>query len=543
MATIYLSGNVGAAQALNYTVNVPVSSAGLSDYRLDGLRVLAWMSTNAYGTTYGVRVRLLNSGGEILGETIRYDIKFNSSNYTGATWDFVFSTGIDVNAIASVEFFGLNDASKIFVKSTQNVEIVYTPITSATTPTSATVAPALCETDPTLTSSGASGGSANAITAYEIQYAQSTDGTTWGGWAALKTVSSTSGSLSTTVTLPTQRGYHRKYRLRTRGAAGASYYSPWKETNSIKRNSLPTAPTAFTASPGIYVSGPIALDYSGASDPDGNLSTHNVQYAIKTGVGEYGAWADLSNGVTSNTPTLAPGQSIKYRVRAVDALGAVSDWLESNSCVKNTAPATPTINYPQAGKTTHNSRPRALVTIGADPEGHLQQIVADGYTPSRSSGLTAGSKVVLRRTANAGEGTVAISVKSADEYGEQSSATTRNTTYQAPAYTDAILEAGVTKIKAAHINELRTNINNVRQYYGLSNYAWAETITAGVTKSRGWMDHVTEMHAAVNEVISIVNGWDTQSITNRIPVPMWLTLGSKPSADVVTQLRSVVEAL
>ncbi len=540
MATRYFTGDAGEALGLNYTRTVSLyGGSALYDVRVDSIIAYAFMSTNAYTHTYQVRARLLNSSGVTLAEVTRYDIKFNSSNYTGATWEFNFGTWFDQNAIASISFFGLNEASKIFVKGAQSVAVNYTPITNCTAPTSATVAPSLCESDPTLSASGAAGGSANAITGYEIQYAEY-DGTSYGAWTALKTVSTTGTSLSTTVTLPSVRGYSRKYRLRTLGAAGSSYYSGWKETYAVKRNSLPTAPTSFTASPEVYVSGAIALTYSGATDPDGNLSTHNVQFATKSGVGAWGAWSNLTNGITTHTPTLSPGQSIKYRVRAVDALGAVSDWIESNACVKNTAPAAPTVNYPKSSKTIHNSRPRLLVTLGADPEGHTQRLVAGGFTPSRADGLSAGAKIVLRRTNSAGSGTVSYSVKSADQYNEESAAATGSLTYSAPNYTDANLTAGTTRIKAAHMNELRTMVNTVRAYYGLAAVVWAETITAGVTKSRGWKTHVIELQQAINDVVVLVNGWDAVSTVNRIPAMNWVELTEKPNADVMNQLRQVI---
>jgi len=541
MATRHFTGDAGDAQGLNYTRTVSLSGgSALSDIRTDSVIAYAFMSTNAYTHTYQVRARLLDYYGRTLAEVTRTDIKFNSSNYTGATWEFNFGTAFNQNDIASISFFGLNEASKIFVKGYQRVDVNYTPITVCSAPTAASVTPSLCENSPTLSASGAAGGSANAITGYEIQYAESANGTTYGAWTALKTVWTTGTSLSTTVTLPSVRAYSRKYRLRTLGTAGSSYYSGWKETNAIKRNSLPSAPTVFTAAPEVYVSGAIALTYSGATDPDENLSTHNIQFATKSGVGAWSAWVNLTNGITAHTPTLSPGQSIKYRVRAVDALGAVSDWLESNSCVKNTAPAAPTVNYPQTGQAIYNSRPRLLVTLGADPEGHTQRLVASGFTPSRADGLTAGAKIVLRRTNAAGAGAVSYSIKSADQYNEESTAKTGSLTYTAPSFTDATIQGGTTRIKAAHVNELRTMVNTIRQYYGLSTVVWAETITAGVTKSRGWKAHVIELQQAINDVVTLVNGWDTESTVNRIPAMNWVELTEKPSAEVMNQLRQVI---
>ena len=541
MATTMYSGDAGAAQALDYTRIIALSGGSpISGSRIDSVVAAALMSTNAYSNTYQVRVRLLDSGGATLAEVTRTDIKFTSSNYGGAIWQFDFGTSVDVNSIASISFFGLNEASKIFVKNTpQTVTIGYTVYTNCSAPSSASVSPTLAETAPTLTWSGAGAGAANSITGYEIQYAESADNSIWGDWTALKTVTTAATSGSTTVDLPATRGYYRKYRIRTQGGAGSSYYSAWKETNGIRYNRLPSAPTSFVASPDVYVSGYISLVYSGASDPDGNPLSHNVQYAMSADGVAWGAWASLANNATTHTPTLGDNAYIKYQARAVDSAGGVSDYLESNVCGKNTAPGDLTINYPQTDKTIHNSRPRFLVTLGSDPEAHMQVITADGYTASRASNLEAGAKVILRRTDGATDGTVSISAKAADVHGLESSAVTRSTTYTAPNYTDT-MEKGTTRIKAAHMTELRTMVNTIRQYYGLSAVAWAETITAGVTKSREWKAHVVELQQAISDIVTLVNGWDAVSTVNQIAAFTWISPGVKPSAAVMNQIRQVI---
>jgi len=293
------------------------------------------------------------------------------------------------------------------------------------------------------------------------------------------------------------------------------------------------------ASPDVYVSGYISLVYSGASDPDGNPLSHNVQYAMSADGVAWGTWVSLSDNATTHTPSLGENSYIKYRARAVDSAGGVSDYLESNVCGKNTAPGDLTINYPQTGKTIHNSRPRFLVTLGADPESHMQVITADGYTASRASNLAAGAKVILRRTNDATSGTVSVSAKAADVHGLETSAVTRSTTYAAPNYTDTI-EKGAAKIKAAHMTELRTMVNTIREYYGLSTVVWNEAIVAGVTKSRNWKAHITELRGAINDVVALINAWDELSSTNRVPAFTWTTITEKPNAAAMNQLREVI---
>lgn len=86
--------------------------------------------------------------------------------------------------------------------------------------------------------------------------------------------------------------------------------------------------------------------------------------------------------------------------------------------------------------------------------------------------------------------------------------------------------------------------NTVRAYYGLAAISWAEAITAGLTSTRNWVAHILELRSAIDGVISLVNGWDITTSTNRIPVPSWvqLTTGA-PRADAMEQLRDVIESL
>jgi len=87
----------------------------------------------------------------------------------------------------------------------------------------------------------------------------------------------------------------------------------------------------------------------------------------------------------------------------------------------------------------------------------------------------------VKRRANlaAAAGALSVSVSSTDALGVASSAVVTSFTYMVPAWTDPSLVAGTTPIKAAHMTELQTAINNVRVCNGLAAYAFT-TITAGV---------------------------------------------------------------
>ena len=97
------------------------------------------------------------------------------------------------------------------------------------------------------------------------------------------------------------------------------------------------------------------------------------------------------------------------------------------------------------------------------------------------------------------------------------------------AYTDPEIVPGITKVKAAHITELQTNVNLVRTTANYAAYTFTD-IRASYTSLAGWNTHITELRAAI----------DGMGISHET----WLALGENcPRADVIMQLRRVVEAV
>lgn len=107
-----------------------------------------------------------------------------------------------------------------------------------------------CGTDTVAMSwSGATSGSNNAITGYEIQYRDSTNGTSYtADWAALTTVSTTATSGSANLQMPSTPSMYRQFRIRTVGAAGAGYESDWYILGLVQRFGVCKAPTSITIS-------------------------------------------------------------------------------------------------------------------------------------------------------------------------------------------------------------------------------------------------------------------------------------------------------
>ena len=342
---------------------------------------------------------------------------------------------------------GSRSSSLHFSGVTMSIE--YTPppsYSNCSAPTSASLSASVSEGNTSVSFSGATGGTNNQIMGYVVEYAESSNGSTWGAWGGRKTVNSTSGSGSFSVSPPTTRGYYRKFRVYTLGSAGPDYGSDWKEIpGTLRKNSLPAA----------------------------------------------------------------PGVSIPY-----------------------------------SGVRIYNPNPRLLVTVGSDADSHKQTVTCSGYTPSSAGQQAVGKKLVLRRSSALTVGTQNVSVISTDALGVAGSAVARSFNYVVPAFTDPTLTAGQTNIKAAHINELRAMVNDIRAYYGMAAYAWAQTVTAGSTSLAGWSSHIAELRQAIDQIVALVNGWDSANATHDISLPVWISITqNKPTVAVMNQLRSAIPLL
>lgn len=86
-----------------------------------------------------------------------------------------------------------------------------------------------------LTWDAGSSGTNNNVTGYDVQYCDSADGSTWGSWTTASGSPVTDTQLS--VSPPSTEGYYRKFRVRTRGSAGSSYYSSYVESSNTLRRS------------------------------------------------------------------------------------------------------------------------------------------------------------------------------------------------------------------------------------------------------------------------------------------------------------------
>lgn len=157
--------------------------------------------------------------------------------------------------------------------------INYTNYTACSAPTTVTASGIVAPSGTfTVSWSGASGGTNNAISSYQIYWKVSSDGSapTTSSYTGTKNIASTSTSGSTSITLSSaQRGYKVVCGIVTQGSAGASHYSGIKTGGSVKINLLPAKPTVVSTNTTVVsTSGTeVIFNVMAGSDSDGQNRT------------------------------------------------------------------------------------------------------------------------------------------------------------------------------------------------------------------------------------------------------------------------------
>ncbi len=458
--------------------------------------------------------------------------------------------------------FGIWTVDALDVYSVEKISnSIYCDVTACGSPTVCSVSAALAEGNVTLSWSGAFGGAGNAITSYEIQYSDSTDNSSWGDWTALTTVSTSATNGSLSVSPPATRGNYRRLRIRTRGAAGESFYSDWTvSSNTVRRNTLPTPPTSFNAAPAIYEGGVVTLAWSGAAPGTSAIKQYVIQRSTSTDGTNWSAYEALTIVVSSSTSgtyaanaSQIAGTYTRYRISVTDTLDAVSAYVISGTVKKNSPPSAPIIVCPPSAGSSYNTTPRFMITTGVEPDGQSQIVevkidmgawVNSVDNPERfsTSGFFGNSVKTVYQAETLVVGSHSITVRCLDSDIESASQEVVRTFAVLPTPFETIT-ANVTHVKAAHIQALRIAVNMVRSYYNLSPVTWSEEIAVGKTAVKNWPFHIIELRKAIEPVITAVNGFDFSSSFD-IPPVTWLSIGAgRPKADVMQQIHNLILTL
>lgn len=183
-----------------------------------------------------------------------------------------------------------------------------------------------------LTITGGAGGDLNTFSGYGISWRErAITSTAWGAWSA-DTVTT-----SKTVSVTANAGYVRQYRVRTRGSAGASYYSDYVVCETlITGNTANKEPVILLPSSGaVSPSKTPVVAVSCGADAEGDAMT------LKRSVNG-GAWTDAAavaaagGTVYDHLPAMENG-TYEIRYKLVDANGAESSIVSVTIMVENAA--------------------------------------------------------------------------------------------------------------------------------------------------------------------------------------------------------------
>lgn len=404
----------------------------------------------------------------------------------------------------------------------------------------------------------ASGGTNNPVVDYEVEYQDSADGSAYGQtWLPL----GTTADIQLDVYPPDTPGHYRRYRIRARGAAGASYYSDWKiSTNALFRDYTPCIAPQSVSLDETLSREDVRLSWRKASGGDGN---HITGYDVESCDSENGLswdiWSLLRSVESSAaeesvfvSPPAQAGSYRKFRVRTKGSAGEryYSDWMESSNTLRKDF----THCKPPESCTLSTSVSVAPVTLswsvseGGDgnPVAHydVQRCEsADGVLFGSWSAVpdspVASASMLVSPPPIAGH-VYKFRVRAVGSAGEAyasswtESGNTLKTGHDALLpFTDAVLTANLTYVKAVHMTELQQNINLLLGWYGLppSPFTQITDSQSGAgTYLKDWTKHIEELRVAIDRISKEHDPWISISV-------------NVPRADVVMQLRDIVMKL
>ena len=451
--------------------------------------------------------------------------------YKAATYynDVVFTCATDVNyaAVGKINLRSLQGSSSgtgsvINIRSggVMQLRVTYEITTTACKPlTSLSLSTGVAEGNVTLQGTGAGGGTANAIIGYEVQYADSADGAAYGAFAGLTTVNTDAATFSLSVAPNGTRGHYRRFRARTLGVAGAAYYSDWRESAGVKRNVAPGQTGQVNVTPAVFESGSLSVSWAKATDADGNLS----HYAVQRAIGQ-GAWEALLTTTALNiqdAPDVARGETVRYRVQAVDQFSVAGGYTESAAAQRNRLPGMPVVLLPGEGAETVSAKPVILLAVPPEPDGQAQTLRL-----SIDGGATAA--IAQRQALSLLPGAHLLKLCLADSLLATGAETALSLTVAPCDWARAINTGTAITGHRADLAELFEKVNIIRAYYALESVALPGT--AG--DFAAWQGQMKALQAALD---------DCARVSGKAPTA-WQAVPSTPTAAVVNQIRRAVEA-
>ena len=380
-----------------------------------------------------------------------------------------------------------------------------------------------------------------------------------GNWYGSPTIVGTNASSGATYVDVDTTGWTpaTQWYFYVRAYDSLSAFGNWSSATALVTiGNAPSVPQTvlYNGSTGAYGESPVRISWSAPTTTYGLSYAYEVRLGVWNGT-DYTYGEVISTGSTAyydwNISGYTRGLRLYAQIRATNSIGS-SAWAgNSIALYYNRLPNTPTVVFPKSSSTTYNPNPRIGFLYGTDDDGQsvlgivtlngTTKDATDSYWSKTGRQTTAVQSLVQGWMLEPDSYTV---VAKSNDGLANSSQTQRTFTVAATNWTDNSISAGATLIKAAHITELRSAIEAVYGYYGLTAPTWTDSaITAGVTPIKAV--HITEMRAAIDAVRTYVNGFDSGT-SKDIAAFSWTdsSLSRKRIKAIhITELRNAVATL
>lgn len=523
------------------TVATITASTTFDDPSAPDVVLLNGVAGNAY-VRDGAEVTLSWSGAQAgtRNPIVGYEVLKNGSVFASLGAD-AWQIAVDAPAVGSSITYAVRAVGQYSTSANSVARIVY-GYSDPSAPTSLKVNGAAsvivdAGTTVTLAWSGARAGSNNQIYGYRLYVSSQPD-------SGFEPYGSEITATNATIQASSTMGETLYFKVATVGYVSYSELSDAVVAVESKVYTANNAPDTIIASPSVTSAGNlVTLSWSGAQ---AGTNVNIASYEVYRSENRDSGFELLTTTTGTSVSVYAPaetGHAYYYRIIALaDRAGYDSGMsLAYAMLAVPDAPQSPIIQGTINGK-SYNPRPRVLTQIPANTiEGLEQTISAVGWSASRT-GQVAGERVVLRKdTAYNASGSSAVEFSNNDAYAGVAT-TSVTVKYQSAEWTDDPVEAGYTAIKAAHMNELRRAINDIRAWYGMSAHQWQDEIIAGVTSSVRWVSHALEIKAQIEAIRDFVNAWDSTNGVFDISLPS-IPAFYAPKADVINALRQAITLL
>lgn len=531
---------VSGSPAMNYKVAYSISGDGGYYFT-----ITSYMNSSSsfFGTGYSLTAYLT-----VGGYTSSVVLKTTSDSWSGTTQHTAtgtvyagYSTAARTVTFSVARESGGGDTGELAANSNYTVAANQT-ITQVSAPTAMTFSPTANFTNSlTVYWSGAKAGTSNPITGYYLVPQFSVDNSTWTTGDLVQISSSATSGTYTFDTSGWSNGIYVYFKMRTLGttAVGGTIQSGLFSSSTIRKQNVtePTPPSISLSSAAGSINESITVSWGAGSAGTNNpivgyslkivaSSTYNGTYSTVDEI-EYGSSIRSAN--ISLPSYVTRGYYVKFCIGVIGGATYTTTYspLYSDYVRVNYQPSAPSLIYPvSTSATSYNLSPYIKLQAGTDSDGYSQDygiicggegsywLVYQGTYLFRNSGSLTAYTIDSCECSSTGKSfTITVSDTPWGRGNRVSSSST---------------------VLATDLTQLRTAVNVMRTYYGLSAATWTDsTITAGVTVIKAV--HFKELQTAISQILS-VQGQTTVSWEN-------IAAGGKIKASHINQIREVIENL